>query len=154
VEVGPPKTSTRGDIAAAGIGYAAGFVIDNYFFPGGLSGGIVAAVAATGAVGVKNLFHALWTSLRKSDDQFVDDPEELEEQSEKLLRYIERIVDRSENPKEHPLKDSLDQYERLFTYWSNGLIGTEEFYTKGFVPARSAFRAHLDTVRYVWVGKD
>ena len=102
------------------IGYAGGFAIVNYFFPGGLTGGVVAAIAATGAVGVKNLFHSLWASLRNTETKFDGDPIELEVQAEKLLRYIETIVDRSDNPKGHPLRPALENYERCFCFGRMG----------------------------------
>lgn len=152
MEVSDLKPSTRGDIAAAGIGYAVGFFIDNFYFPGGLTGGVVAAVSATGAVGVKNLLHALWANRRMTGIDYPDDPDQIRDQAEKLLQYITKIVDRSENPKEHPLKGGLEQYERMLLYWRNGVIGDREFYEAGFVPARAAFRAHLDKSKYVWVG--
>jgi hypothetical protein len=152
VEVSDLKPSTRGDIAAAGIGYALGFFVDNFYFPGGLTGGVVAAVSATGAVGLKNLFHAFWANRKMPAIDYSDDPNQIKEQAEKLLLYITTIVDRSENPKEHPLRPGLEQYERMLLYWRNGVIGDQEFYVTAFVPARAAFRAHLDKVRYVWTG--
>jgi len=151
VEIGGQKISTRGDVAAFGIGYAVGYVIDNYFFPGGLSGGVVAAVSATGSVGVKNFLHVLWGGRGEKEDDFRGDPLELEQQAEKLLRYIEKIVDRSQNPKEHPLRPALENYERMFIFWRNGLIDVDEFYNRSFLPARKVFREHLSAVSYVWV---
>lgn len=153
MEVGGHSISTRGDIAAAGVGYAVGYAIDTYFFPGGLTGGIVAAVSATGSVGVKNFFHALWTRRRTKKAQvFYGDPVELEQQAEKLLRYVEKIVDRSENPKEHPLRSALEEYERQLIFWRNGLVDVDEFYNGSFLTARRVFKEHLDAAPYVWVG--
>lgn len=152
MEIGGHNISTRGDVAAVGLGYAIGFAVDNYFFPGGLTGGVVAAVAATGAVGLKNLFDALWNNFRVRRSEFSGDTIELEQQAERLLRYIERIVDRSENPKEHPLRSDVEKYEKMFIFWKNGLIDVDEFYREGFLPAREVFRKHLTEAAYVWVG--
>lgn len=152
MEIAGQNISTRGDVAAAGLGYAIGFAIDNYFFPGGLTGGIVAAITATGSVGLKNFFHAIANSWKRRTDEFTGDPIELEQQAEKLLRYIERIVDRSDNPREHALRPDLEKYEKMLIFWKNGLIDVDEFYAKSFLPARQIFRKHLAEAEYVWVG--
>src|ERR1044072_525715 len=134
MEIADLKLATRGDVAAFGLGYAAGFAIDNYFFPGGLTSGVVAAVSATGAVGFKNFVHAIWNSIRAgARDEWTGDADALKIRAESVMRYIQKIVDRSENPKEHALRKPLEEYERIFTYWTNGLITDQEFYEKGFI---------------------
>lgn len=51
--------SSPADIGIAGVGYATGFAIDVFLFPGGVPPGTTAAVYAIGAVGVKNLAQAI-----------------------------------------------------------------------------------------------
>src|SRR5687767_14495729 len=47
------QVTNPGDSAAALIGYAVGFAVDLFFFPGGESAGITAAVWSVGALGLK-----------------------------------------------------------------------------------------------------
>jgi hypothetical protein len=137
VEVAGHNISTRGDIASAAIGYALGYAIDNYFFPGGLSGGVVAAVTATGSVGIKNFLDSIWSRGRKSN-RFQGEPIELEQQAVKLLRYIEKIVDRSDNPKDHNLRPTLENYERMFIFFGRTVLSTSMSSTTDpfFLPER------------------
>jgi len=153
-KIEPLKVATRGDVAAAALGYVAGFAIDNYFFPGGLTGGVIAALGATASVGLKNFVHAIWNGIRKpSSPEWDGESQDLRAQAEMVLNYIQKLVDRSDSPKEHPLRKPLEEYERMFTYWTNGLISDQEFYVKYFLPARGVFKEHLDKTPYIWVGK-
>jgi len=58
--------SSPGDLAAASLGYASGFVIDVFFFPEGLGPGTVAGVTAIGTLGAKKSVEALTPKLTSS----------------------------------------------------------------------------------------
>ena len=49
-----PEWTTRGDLAAAAVGYAVGFAVDVFLFPTGVPPGTTAGVFAVGSVGLKN----------------------------------------------------------------------------------------------------
>lgn len=81
------KLSSARDVAAAALGYAAGYVADTYFFPGGLDGSVVAGVTAVGFTGVKKLID-VWRNTRRSRDEFTGNAEELRDRAEAMDRYL------------------------------------------------------------------
>ena len=121
------KLSTAGDVAVAAIGYAAGFTIDNYYFAGGLPPGTVAAVAAVGAVGIKKGFDAVIETIQ-GRGKYRGDPAELERRAETLLRYIERVMDRSPDRASHPLYSVHAKLGEELFVWRLGIINDSEFY--------------------------
>lgn len=121
------KLSTAGDVAVAAIGYAAGFTIDNYYFGGGLPPGTVAAVASVGAVGVKKAFDAIIETFQ-GRDRYKGEPAELERRAETLLRYMERVMDKSADRTSHPLYSAHAKLGEELFVWRSGIIDDSEFY--------------------------
>lgn len=67
-----PKWATRGDLAAAAVGYAVGFAVDVFYYPDGVSPGTTAGVFAVGAVGLKNAGQGVIEDFRKRNQELRD----------------------------------------------------------------------------------
>jgi hypothetical protein len=77
-----PKISTRGDVAAASLGFAIGFAVDVFLFPLGVPPGTTAGACATGALGLKNAAQAAMTERRDARKR-AEDEKTAEEEAER-----------------------------------------------------------------------
>jgi hypothetical protein len=82
-----PKLSSRGDVGAAALGFATGFAVDVFLFPGGVPPGTTASVFAVGAAGLKNSVQA-FIQTRKSRKSSEARKEHLRAAAEALERFV------------------------------------------------------------------
>lgn len=121
------KISTAGDVAAAALGYAAGFVADTYYFPGGLPPGTVAAVTAVGVVGIKKACDAL-INIRRSRGRYEGDADSLRQRAKALHDYMIRRINNTDGMKENRrLEGILPVFEEALEAWNDGIIDDSEF---------------------------
>lgn len=121
------KISTAGDVAAAAIGYAAGFVADTYYFPGGLPPGTVAAVTAVGVVGIKKAFDA-FINIRRNKGRYEGDRDSLRQRAEALHEYMLRRKDATKNNDEYDfLLEVSPIFPEAIEAWNDGIIDDTEF---------------------------
>jgi len=118
------RISTRGDIAAAALGYVMGYLGGTYRSLFGLPPGTVALLCAIGLIGVKNLIHSLYPARNQVE---LVDPVLLEARANSLGRYINQIVDRSATPNLHPLTPIVKEFDQQVEAWRSGVIRDDEF---------------------------
>lgn len=92
--------SSKGDLAAAGLGYAAGFAIDVFLFSGGVAPASTAAVFAVGAVAMKNGVVAAWESWRNHRSESRIPPSVPERSTRDRAEILLRLL-RDENKPDH-----------------------------------------------------
>lgn len=113
------KSGTKGDIAASGLGYAAGFAVDVFLFPLGVPPGTTAAVFAVGAVGAKNAVQA-WKARSQSSDR------KLAKRTGEFLHLIEaeRKASDTDTSRIDPIFDSV---KRDLELWKRGILSNDQF---------------------------
>jgi len=88
------KITTRGDIAAAGLGLAAGFFLDSWHSMLGILPGTFAVYGAAAAVGVKNALQS-WADIirtnRHQANNAVTANKEISERYRTLIEYVESL---------------------------------------------------------------
>jgi hypothetical protein len=106
--------TTRGDVGAAGLGYAIGFAVDVFLFPLGVPPGTTAGVFAVGAVGLKN---AVQAGLEQRSSAKRDTPEALAERHEALLTLLQEAGE----------ENLIGELERANRLWKKGIDSDDEF---------------------------
>jgi hypothetical protein len=101
-----PKLTSRGDVAAAGLGLAAGFVLDSWHSMFGIPPGTFTIYGAAAAVGVKNTVQSLAMAVRankiadRANRRAMEDSAVSRYQLEKMSATLKRLnVSRSQRMK-------------------------------------------------------
>lgn len=117
-----PKLTTKGDIAAAGLGFALGFAVDIFLFPAGVPPGTTASVFMAGAVGLKNSAQAALES-RSTKKAEQNKRGELRQKAEALLRALQRAH----------LTQERELLEQDMEFWEQEIYGDDDL--KNRLPA-------------------
>lgn len=105
------KLTSRGDIAAASLGFAAGFMIDAFLFPAGIPPGTTAGVFSVGAVGLKNSVQAALEARRTVGEQ----RQKREELRKRAGLLVEALAQESTTAYRPSLK-------RCLALWEKGIL--------------------------------
>lgn len=116
------EITSPGDVAAAALGYAAGFAADIFLFPGGVTAGVTAGVWAVGAIGIKKFVESA-LGLRKSGTRSLKDT------ARALDTFIKNRLNHQGLEKENEeeflaLRKVVKERTEL---WEAGLLDDEEF---------------------------
>lgn len=129
----PPNIplATRGDVAAAGLGFAVGFAVDVFLFPLGNPPGTVAGVSAVACVGAKNLLQGAWRAYRKPKEVAAK-RQEVEQRARTFATRLKGQIERGSTTFETGLGlDEMEKYnDRLRVeqdLWRDEVITTEQF---------------------------
>ncbi len=122
------KVSTSGDVAATAVGYAVGFAVDVFLFPGGVPPGTVAGVSAVGALGLKKAADAVF-SRTENDKAQGTRPPDLERKANALLEFLGRMADQPniENPQRELFKNLRRSLKQQIELWQGGILEEDEF---------------------------
>ena len=115
-----PKTATRGDTAAAFIGYATGFVVDVFLFPLGIPPGTTAGVFMIGAVGVKNLIQISLGFRKKAR-------KEAEAKEARKLELRHQCFSIEKHLEDHGAASLADEMKREEGLWDSGALNDDQF---------------------------
>lgn len=145
--------TTKGDVAAAGLGFVGGFAVDVLLFPAGILPGTIASLSAAGCVSAKNAVDAAWESWRgqrkREQELALEENRQAREQvskrrgqAEELYRRAEavwkRLAEIDQRLQEEPqgaeeerfweLREHLDWLEGDWDRWKTELQNTLRFW--------------------------
>ena len=103
------KITSRGDIGAASVSFALGFLGDVLFLPGGTPAATTAVVATVGGLGLKNSLQAAWGDRRARKDL------------NEMAGTLETLLT------EEGLADAKRRLQLERDLWEKGLTTEEEF---------------------------
>jgi hypothetical protein len=87
--------TTKGDVAAAGMGFAGGFAVDAWLLTMGIPPGTFASLSAVGCVGAKNAVQGAWDTWlgrEKLKSEGEEQEHEREKQRARLNRKAEGLL--------------------------------------------------------------
>jgi len=132
--------TTKGDVAAAGMGFAGGFAVDAWLLTMGIPPGTFASLSAVGCVSAKNAVQGAWDTWLGREKQKSEREEQEHERkkqrarlnrkaeacSERLQRtfhYYDQTLGQGERRREH----NWGRLQRDRSDWGNGILSDDEF---------------------------
>ena len=109
------QLTSKGDIAAACAGFAAGFMVDAFLFPDGVPPGTTAGVFAVGSLGLKNMVEsAMQQAVRRQRGRRRDAKE-----------FRERVTLLIEALEEEGSGEGSVKLRRTLALWERGILTKE-----------------------------
>jgi hypothetical protein len=119
------KIATKGDIAAAGLGFVAGWPVDYVLLHMGVPPGTVSGYCAVGAFSLKKGVESWLDARRKKraeNNQIDAKQRELLERADAMQNYIDHELKDVE-----PAKEWSERLQRRRSYWKSRIIKDVDF---------------------------